>query len=113
MRHSALAALALSSTLLAQQPQGDPRGGQAPTFRSGVTYVEVEASVTGKDGRSIDDLSKEDFTLLDGGTPQTIATFTRVDIPVEAAQSARAADPDTPVLADSVSNTSASGRVFA
>jgi VWFA-related protein len=111
MRYAALGALALAAAVFAPPPAGGVQE-QRPVFRSAVTYVEVEVTVTGKDGRPIDDLRREDFSLLDDGTPQTIASFARVDIPIEA-PSTTVSRPNAPVVADSLSNVAVSGRVFA
>jgi hypothetical protein len=47
---------------------------EIPRFRSGVQLIEVDARVTDRDGKVVRDLTKEDFTLLDDGVPQKIAT---------------------------------------
>jgi len=115
MRQAVLVAIALFVSAFTQPSHGDRPGTQIPTFRSSVSYVEVDATVTGKDGRSIDDLRKEDFALFEGGTPQEITSFTHVDIPVAAAAASTPPNshPNEPILADSISNTAVSGRVFA
>jgi VWFA-related protein len=61
-------------------PQTTP---QQPTFKASVEYVEVDAIVTDSQGRFVRDLKKEDFQVLEDGKPQTIATFSIVDLPVE------------------------------
>jgi len=47
------------------------------TFRTDVRVVNVLASVRDKKGSFVRDLSKEDFTLLEDGRPQTITYFSR------------------------------------
>src|SRR5438445_12271507 len=68
-----------------QQPpaQPPPPQQQGPTFRVRVDYVEVDVVVTDKQGNLVRDLKKEDFQVLEDGKPQTINTFTLVDIPIE------------------------------
>jgi len=79
-----LIALALGSPILLAGPQSAPP--QTPTFKLEVNYVEVDAVVTDKQGHFVTNLKKSDFTVLENGQPQTISTFTHVDIPVEIAQ---------------------------
>ena len=59
---------------------------QTPTFTVNVDYVEVDAVVTDRDGQFVRDLKKEDFQIFEDGKPQTISTFSIVDIPVERSQ---------------------------
>lgn len=62
MRAVLVVAMALTATTSAQPPQ-------APTFRSGVDVLTVEASVLDRDGKPIADLTAADFTVtLDGKT---------------------------------------------
>jgi VWFA-related protein len=59
--------------------------GQDPTrFRSEVQTVVMYATVQGRDGRLVPDLSKDDFALLDDGQPRPIATFSRESVPITA-----------------------------
>jgi VWFA-related protein len=81
-----LSALALP----AQQPTG--RADQPPiTFRVEVNYVEIDAIVTDAQGNLVRNLTKNDFEVLEEGTPQAIENFSLVDIPVER--------PDAPLFA--------------
>jgi Ca-activated chloride channel family protein len=67
--------LALASLpLLAQQ--------QSPPLRVDVGLVLLESTVWDSAGKTIDSLSKEDFVLLDNGTPQPIAHFSRDELPL-------------------------------
>lgn len=56
---------------------------QQPTFRAGVNYVRVDVVVTDKDDRPITDLTKDDFSIVDQGRPQTIDSFQFMSVPVE------------------------------
>lgn len=48
---------------------------QQPTFRTGVQTVAIYATVRDAGGRSIPDLAKDDFVILDDGKPVEITTF--------------------------------------
>jgi VWFA-related protein len=78
--------LLLTGTALAagQNPAPAPQP-QPPTFRVQVDYVEVDVVVTDRPGNLVRDLKKEDFQVFEDGKPQTINTFTFVDIPIERA----------------------------
>lgn len=53
------------------------------TFKTGIKVVNVLAVVRTKKGEIIRDLSKDDFTILEDGKPQTIQYFTRQsDLPL-------------------------------
>ena len=45
---------------------------QQPTFRSGVQLIEVDVRVFDADGRFVTDLTKDDFEVVEQGTPQRI-----------------------------------------
>ena len=75
-----LACIALSA---GQAAQSAPP--QTPTFKVQVDYVEVDALVTDQQGRFVPDLTKEDFRVFEDGKPQSVSTFSLVNIPVERA----------------------------
>jgi VWFA-related protein len=56
-----------SQALTSQQP--------TPTIRTGVKLVVVDVTVTDKNGEPLHNLKKDDFTVLEGGNPQTINAF--------------------------------------
>lgn len=68
-----LALAACAATLVAQQP---PQ--QRPTFRATTDLVEVDVVASDRDGQPVHGLTQADFTLLDRGKPQAIATFQEV-----------------------------------
>jgi len=94
-------ALGLSAQQSGQQPE--------PTFRVQVDAVEIDAVVTDAQGNLITDLARDDFEILENGTPQTITSFGRVDIPLEKAVRpllGPAAEPDVQ------SNNRGDGRLY-
>lgn len=107
-------ALAAAAGLAAQQPAAqqpaDQSRQQPPRFRVEINYVEVDAVVTDAQGNPVTDLTRDDFEVLEDGKPQAIDAFSRVDVPIERA--------DTPLLAPTVlpdvaSNERAfNGRVY-
>jgi VWFA-related protein len=65
-----------------------PAGQQLPTFRTGVDIVELDVTVLDKDRHPIKGLTADDFTILEGGKPQSIVAFSSVDVPAAAPYSA-------------------------
>src|SRR5579863_9587940 len=63
-----VAATLLCMGLLAQDQQ-------APTFKTNTNLVIVNVSVKDKSGKAIEDLKKDQFTLLEDGKPQPISVF--------------------------------------
>jgi VWFA-related protein len=49
-----------------------------------VPLVSVDVLVTTKDGQTIPGLKKENFKIMEDGTPQTIATFNQTEAPITA-----------------------------
>ncbi len=81
-----LAALLVTAWTVSARQAGPPAApaGQPPvTFRVDVNYVEIDAVVTDAQGNLVRDLTRDDFRLAEEGRPQTIAAFTRVDLPIE------------------------------
>lgn len=62
-----LLAAALALGLLAQQDR--------PTFKSTSRTVHVYATVQGKDGRLVPDLTRDDFQIFEDGKPRPISVF--------------------------------------
>jgi hypothetical protein len=60
---------ALASAALLAQDQ------QSPTFRTNTNLVIVNVAVKDKSGKPIEDLKKEQFTLLEDGKPQQNSVF--------------------------------------
>ena len=58
-------------------------GAQDPIFTTDVKVVSILATVRNKQGAIIHDLTKDDFTVLENGRPQTIKYFSRdTDLPL-------------------------------
>lgn len=51
---------------------------QQPTFRAGVTLVTTDVITRDQSGRFVTDLTKDNFTVLEDGQPQTISSFMMV-----------------------------------
>ena len=70
---AALAALPTPTS--AQAPADSPSSTQAPRFKSSVDVVSVAAVVRDRKGRFVNDLSREDFQIVEGGVPRKILDF--------------------------------------
>jgi VWFA-related protein len=81
-----------------------------PTFRAGVELVELDAIVTDAQGNVVPGLTADDFAVSEGGKRQTIATFSRVDIPIERAE--RALYSPTAIEPDVRTNDAPEGRLY-
>src|SRR3954468_14850020 len=67
-------------TSTAQQPAGTAAAPanpaqQPPTFRGGINYVRVDATVTDRKGQPVYDLKQSDFEVIEDGKPQTVDSF--------------------------------------
>ena len=106
MRHRAaagpVAIVAAGLVAVAAGPQ-QPAPAQAPAqvFQATTVVIEVDAIVTGGDGRFVGDLSADDFEVLEQDAPQTIQAVYLIDgrsvSPVPAAPSATAPAGSRPV----------------
>lgn len=99
VRIAALFVILAGAGLIAGQGQPQEPVLQGPTFKAQVEYVEVDAVVTDQQGNFVRNLKKEDFEVSEDGKPQSISTFTVVDIPIERYErplfSPRPIEPDT------------------
>src|SRR5215204_5511326 len=68
-----------------QAASGQPNAADQPsvTFRVEINYVEVDAAVFDRQRRFVNDLTRDDFQVLEEGQPQDISAFTLVNIPIE------------------------------
>lgn len=103
-RIATLAAAALAAAVLSAQ-QAEP-----PIFRVEVDAIEIDAFVTDAQGNPVTDLTADDFEIFEDGRPQTITSFSLVNIPIERADrplySPYAIEPDV------LTNTGGEGRVY-
>lgn len=68
-----------------QPPAGAANQQPAVTFKVEINYVEIDAVVTDPQGNFVRGLTKNDFQVVEDGTPQTITAFAHVDLPIERA----------------------------
>jgi VWFA-related protein len=73
-----LLVISLAAFVTAQAPQQQPTPQPEPTFRTGVTLVTTDVIARDRDGRFVSDLTREDFTVLEDGVPQTIESFSLI-----------------------------------
>lgn len=94
-RGLALAAVVVACSItFAQAPAQTPQEAQpAPTFRTEANYVRVDVYPT-RNGAPVADLTKDDFEILEGGKPQKVEQFERIQIRAAGAQESRA-EPNT------------------
>jgi VWFA-related protein len=75
-------------------PPAPPAQDAQPSFRTGATFVRVDAFVT-KNGVPVEDLKAEDFVVKEDGVPQKVQSFEYVHIPNAAMQTGERRDPNT------------------
>jgi VWFA-related protein len=109
---SLLVAAALAQAPAQPPAQPRPASPQPPvTFKVEVNYVEIDANVTDAQGNFVRALTRDDFQIFEDGKPQTLSTFSMVDIPIER--------PDPPLFSKTAippdvatNRTPFEGRVF-
>ena len=77
LRLSALLVALGSFAVHAQQPAAPPSA-QGPVFRAEISAVTTDVIARDKNGRFVSTLTKDDFTVLEDGVPQTITSFSLV-----------------------------------
>jgi VWFA-related protein len=70
------------------QPPQQPAATQTPTFRTEANYVRVDAYPT-RNGAPVTDLTKDDFEIFEGGKPQRVEQFERIQIRAAGPQETR------------------------
>jgi VWFA-related protein len=68
--------LAATGLLAGQQPS-------QPVFRTAVDLVQLDVRVVDENGQFVRDLRQDEFRIFEDNVPQSIATFSLVDIPIE------------------------------
>jgi VWFA-related protein len=92
-------------------PRMTPAQAQQPTFTVSVNVVDVDVTVKDAQGNFVSGLTADDFEVLEDGKPQTIQTFSYIELPAERPDRMRFGG--QPVAADVRSNRDAeSGRVY-
>ena len=84
------------------------RAQQTPSFSTAVEAVEIDAFVSDRDGKPVSDLKQTDFELREDGKPQSIISFSLVNIPIVAPEPYR---PGAPVP-DVATNRGGEGRLY-
>ena len=82
---------------------------ELPTFRGGVRVIEVDAIVRDRDGNFVDNLTKDDFELLEDGRRQDIQNLSMVKLPV--GQKGRPLDPAALALSPQASDANLGRRL--
>lgn len=75
------ATLCLVLSCVGQMTAQSPPSPDQPTFRAEVSLVEVVAVVTGEDGRSLTDLTADNFELTEDGAPRPLLSVRRLTTP--------------------------------
>ena len=101
----------VAAAVLSAQSDRTQSAQQTPTFRERVQLVEVDVIVTDRQGNPVRDLAKDDFEILEEGRPQSVRTFSLVDIPVPPRP------PEVPsvgvgIVPDTATNASPEGRAY-
>jgi VWFA-related protein len=105
--------------LAAQQSQAPPAAGQAkaaeqakeaapPTFPARVEQVTVDVVVVDKKGNPVKGLTRDDMTVTEDGTPQTISSFQAVQLPDQPLP----APPPPPRVSVNTGHEDEEGRTF-
>ena len=88
-----------------------PVAAQQPTFQTAVNFVDVDVSVADAQGNFVSGLTADDFEVFEDGKPQTIQTFSYIELPVERPDRYRFAGQTVPDDVRSNRDVS-SGRVY-
>ncbi len=88
MRHSKFIAILVTFSALAQQQQTQTQpvalpAGQMAKFSTTSNLVVVDVTITDKSGKPVDNLTKENFTILEDGKPQKISVFDLQKLSIE------------------------------
>jgi VWFA-related protein len=106
-RHALVASLLLAATAVAQQP-APSASGQASEFPAQVEQVVVDVVVTDNRGNPIRDLATGDFTVLEDGKPQKIASFDAIQVPPQPSTT----PPPKPAVSTNLSPAERNARTF-
>jgi VWFA-related protein len=112
---SVAAVILCTGVLSAQQPPpaapAAPQADAPPViFRVEIDYVEADVYVVDAQNRPVNDLTTDDFEVVEDGKPQKVTSFSLVNIPVERAE--RPLFAAQPVEADVQTNDHTEGRIY-
>src|SRR5689334_5076577 len=104
---------ALSLSLMAQQPTPTPRpANDTDVVKISTNLIQVDVTVTDKNGKIVRDLKPEDFEIYENGQKQQISNFSFINNaremavkPEDSAPKTQAPLPPTPVRPDQVRRT--------
>jgi Ca-activated chloride channel family protein len=82
VRHGGLAAAIVGMAAVVSAQERATQPAQPPPFRSAVSLVALNVTVSGPDGL-VNGLQKEDFAVLEDGIPQPIAFFETGTVPLD------------------------------
>ena len=68
----------VSSTILGQQPAPTPPKEDDQVIKISTNLIQLDVTVTDKNGKLVTDLKPEDFELFENGEKQTISNFSIV-----------------------------------
>jgi VWFA-related protein len=109
----ALAHLAADLSAEARRAEAEAQSAKAaqPTFKVSVNVVDVDVTVKDQQGHFVTGLTADDFDVFEDGKPQTIQTFSYIELPMQRRTSFTFEG--RPVAADVRSNRDVeSGRVY-
>jgi VWFA-related protein len=102
--------VAVLGVSVSAQQRADPTDLPPVSFRTEVTFIEVDAFVRDREGRPVTDLTVDDFELYEDGQPQQISSFLAVNLPVDRGE--RALVSPRPVEPDVRTNVGVDGRIY-
>jgi len=109
--HTTLSLIVACAIAIALVTHARPVAAQQPTFQTTVNFVDVDVTVADAQGNFVSGLTADDFEVFEDGKPQTIQTFSYIELPVERPDRYRFAG--QPVPDDVRSNRDvSSGRVY-
>jgi VWFA-related protein len=107
---SLVAAALGSAALWAQQAPAPPADQPPVIFRVEVDYVEADVYVTDAQNNPVNNLTADDFEVIEDGKPQKVTSFSLVNIPVERAE--RPLFAAQPIEGDVQTNEHIEGRIY-
>ncbi len=85
---------------------------QQPTFHAEINYVELPVRVLDAKGNFVRDLKQADFQVFEDGVPQTIASFSLVDLPAPSRGAALRPETTIPTVLSVDALQKLEGRIY-